>query len=158
MARYIMTKKGYEKLRRQLDLLKEEALIKAQERLGAARELGDLSENSEYDAAREELWRIEAQIGEIEDQVANSEVIDPSKINQSAISLGATVVLEDTNTNEKETWTIVGHGEVDLNDNKISLYSPIAEAMSGKKGGDFIEVSLPAGIRKLKIVSFHYDF
>ena len=157
MADYPMTKKGYDNLRSKLHFLKTEAIPKAEQKLGAAREHGDLSENTEFMAAREEIWQLERQIGELSHQLANSEIVDSSRVDQTSVSFGATVKIYSFALKEEETWTIVGHGEADVDNFRISILSPLASGLIGAKKDDIVEIQLPAGKRKFKILSFTYD-
>ena len=152
-----VTPRGFELLQNKLRTIKDDQLPKVEQRLGAARELGDLSENSEFDAAREELWRLEQLIGELQDQLARAQVVLPSQVDQTVVSFGATVTLENLATHREETWTIVGHGEADVDQGRISVNSPLASGLVGAKSGELREIDLPAGKRTFKIVRFSYS-
>lgn len=152
-----ITRRGYEYLRRKLEHLKNEALPRAEQRLGAARELGDLAENSEFDAAREELWQLERQISEIADLIGRAQVVDPSAVDQSVVSFGATVRLLNLATNREVEYTIVGDGETDSDQGRISINSPLAQGLLGARKGEVREIELPAGVRSFKILDFHYN-
>ena len=151
-----MTRQGYKALLEKFRLLKEEKLPSAEERLGKAREMGDLSENAEFDAAREEIWQLDRQIAELESQLSRIEVVDVSKVPHDAIYFGATVTAEDTETKKSENWTIVGNGESDINQNLISIDTPLASAFIGHKKGDTVEANLPAGRRIYKVLGIEY--
>src|SRR3989338_9559860 len=105
MDKSLMTRQGYKALLEKLRLLKEEKLPSAEERLGKAREMGDLSENAEFDAAREEIWQLDRQIAELESQLSRIEVVDVSKVPRDAIYFGATVTVEDIDTKKSDVWT-----------------------------------------------------
>ena len=151
-----MTRQGYKALLEKLRLLKEEKLPSAEERLGKAREMGDLSENAEFDAAREEIWQLDRQIAELESQLSRIEVVDVSKVPRDAIYFGATVTVEDIDTKKSDVWTIVGNGESDINQNLISIDTPLASAFVGHKKGDTVEANLPAGRRIYKVLGIEY--
>ena len=156
MDKSLMTRQGYKALLEKFRLLKEEKLPSAEERLGKAREMGDLSENAEFDAAREEIWQLDRQIAELESQLSRIEVVDVSKVPHDAIYFGATVTAEDTETKKSENWTIVGNGESDINQNLISIDTPLASAFIGHKKGDTVEANLPAGRRIYKVLGIEY--
>lgn len=136
-------------------LLLEErpAVIKAIEE---ARAHGDISENAEYDAAKERQALIEGRISEIQGKLAGAEVIVPSEIKSDRIVFGATVSLVDTETDEESTYQIVGVDEADVKKGMISIMSPLARAMIGKKQGDAITVQSPKGDKDYEIVSFKF--
>ena len=121
-----------------------------------ARAHGDISENAEYDAAKERQGMIEGRIGEIQYKLAGVEVINPAEIKSDRIVFGATVEFVDTETDEKSVYSIVGVDEADVKKNMISIISPIARAMIGKKVGDLVVVQSPKGDKEYEILSFKY--
>lgn len=121
-----------------------------------ARAQGDISENAEYDAAKERQAMIEGRIGEIQGKLAGVEVIDPSSIKSERIVFGATVEILDTDTEEKSTYQIVGVDEADVKKGKISIISPLARAMIGKKSGDLVNVQSPKGDKEYEIITFKF--
>lgn len=129
------------------------AIIKAIEE---ARAHGDISENAEYDAAKEKQGMIEGRISEIQGKIAGAEVIDPSQIKSDRIVFGATVTLMDTETEEQITYQIVGFDEADVKKGMISIMSPIARAMIGKAAGDIITVQSPKGDKEFEVISFKF--
>ena len=151
MARIPMTVAGAERLKTELHRLKtvdRPAVIQA---IAEARSHGDLSENADYDAAKERQGFIEGRISEVEAKLANAQVIDPSTIDADGrVVFGATVELEDHESGDHVTYQIVGDDEADLKHGKISVSSPIARALIGKEAGDTVDVQAPAGVR-------HYD-
>jgi transcription elongation factor GreA len=151
MARIPMTVAGAERLKTELHRLKtvdRPAVIQA---IAEARSHGDLSENADYDAAKERQGFIEGRISEVEAKLANAQVIDPSTIEADGrVVFGATVELEDHESGDHVTYQIVGDDEADLKHGKISVSSPIARALRGKEAGDTVDVQAPAGVR-------HYD-
>ncbi len=149
--KYPMTPQGYEKLREELKQLKSIERPKISAEIGAARELGDLSENAEYHAAKERQGFIEARIKELELKVGLAQVIDPTKLSGDRVVFGATVVLTDLKTDEEVTYKIVGDDEADLKASKISISSPIARALIGRSVGDEAQVRSPKGVHGYEI-------
>ena len=152
-----LTKRGAEKLKEELQRLKTKdrpAVIAA---IAEARSHGDLSENAEYDAAKDRQGFIEGRIQEIEGKLSAAQIIDPTAINaEGRVVFGATVRLEDENTGEAVTYQIVGEDEADLKLGLINISSPIARALIGKEEGDQAEVQAPGGVRHYDIVSVAY--
>jgi len=152
-----ITQAGAEKLRAELHEMKtvhRPAIIAA---IAEARSHGDLSENAEYDAAKEKQGFIEGRIAELEGKLSNVQIIDPAALDaDGACVFGATVDLVDLDTNQEVTYQIVGDDEADIKENKISISSPIARALIGKYAGDVAEVQAPAGIREYEILDVKY--
>lgn len=121
-----------------------------------ARAHGDISENAEYDAAKERQGMIEGRIAEIQSKIAGAEVVNTSEIKSDKIVFGATVQLNDLDSEEKVTYTIVGVDEADVKAGMISILSPLARALIGKKGGDSVTVQSPKGDREYEVLGFHY--
>lgn len=138
---------------KKLILEERPAIIKAIEE---ARAHGDISENAEYDAAKERQGMIEGRIGEIQGKLAGVEAIDPSTIKSDRIVFGATVEILDTETDEKSAYQIVGVDEADVKKGKISIISPLARAMIGKKKGELVTVQSPKGDKEYEILSFKF--
>jgi transcription elongation factor GreA len=157
MATIPLTKRGAEKLKEELHRLKtveRHAVIQA---IAEARAQGDLSENAEYDAAKDKQGFIEGRILELEGKLAAAQVIDPSTLDAGGRAVfGATVDLEDEDTGAKVTYQIVGDDEADLKLGLISISSPIARALIGKSAGDVAEVQAPGGVRHWEIVDVRY--
>lgn len=145
-----MTPLGARKLREELTRLKEERPRISRE-IGVARDHGDLSENAEYHAAKERQGLVEARIKDIEDKLSRAEVIDPSSLSGDLVRFGATVTLTNLDTDEEQTFRIVGADEADVNSGTISVSAPLARALIGKSLGDEVVVSLPAGTRRYEI-------
>ena len=124
--------------------------------IAEARAHGDLSENAEYHSAKEQQSLNEGRIAELEDKISRAEVIDVSKLSGSTIKFGATVKLIDDDTDEEKTYQIVGDSEADVKDGKVSISSPIARALIGKKTGDSIEVNTPGGGKSYEIIDVLY--
>lgn len=138
---------------KKLILEERPAIIKAIEE---ARAHGDISENAEYDAAKERQGMIEGRIGEIQGKLAGVEAIDPATIKSDRIVFGATVDILDTETEEKSNYQIVGVDEADVKKGKISIISPLARAMIGKKKGDLVTVQSPKGDKEYEILNFKF--
>ena len=154
--KFPMTKDGLKKLRDELEHLKiteRPDVIKA---ISEAREHGDLSENAEYHAARERQSFIEGRIVELENKITRAEVIDPSKLGNSKVTFGATVVLTDLETDKKNTYKIVGADEADIEKNLISISEPLCKAMINKRVGDVFEVQTPKGLKEYQINSIDF--
>ena len=157
MATIPITKRGAEKLKEELHRLKtveRPAVIAA---IAEARAQGDLSENADYDAAKDRQGFIEGRIQEIEGKLSVAQVIDPSGVDGGGkVVFGATVELEDENSGDTVTYQIVGEDEADLKQGLINISSPIARALIGKEEGDTAEVQAPGGIRRYEVVAVSY--
>ncbi len=158
MNRVPLTVKGAEKLRAELDELKNVKRPQIIEAIATARAHGDLKENAEYHAAREQQSFAEGRIKEIEGKLSNAEIIDVTKLNANGkVVFGTTVDLADEETGEEVTYTIVGEDEADIKQGMISVTSPIARAMIGKEEGDIAVVEAPAGQKEYEIVEVRYE-
>ncbi|MFB6260911.1 MAG: transcription elongation factor GreA [Thiohalorhabdaceae bacterium] len=151
-----MTKQGAQQLKDELYRLKHEERPRVVDAIATAREHGDLSENAEYDAAKEEQAFIESRIRELEDKIARAQVIDPAEIDMETVAFGATVTLVDEETGNEVTYQIVGDEEADIKQNKISINAPIARALIGRGEGEVAEVQAPGGNRSYEIVEIQY--
>ncbi|TNF38056.1 MAG: transcription elongation factor GreA [Gammaproteobacteria bacterium] len=157
MSKVPLTVRGAEKLREELNKLKTQDRPRVIEAIAEARAHGDLKENAEYHAAREQQSFIEGRIKEIEAKLSNAQVIDVTALNANGrVVFGATVGLADEETGEEVTYQIVGDDEADIKQNMISISSPIARALIGKEEGDVAEVQTPGGVRRLEIVQVQY--
>ena len=150
-----MTPAGAQKLRDELVRLKEER-PKISRAIGVARDHGDLKENAEYHAAKEQQGLNEARIKDIEDKLSRAEVIDASKFSGDRVRFGAVVLLTNLDTDEENTYQIVGADEADLKNGTISVSAPLARALIGKSTGDEVVVSLPGGTRRYEIGSIEF--
>ena len=146
------TKQGYQDLVDELKYLKLTRREEIKEQIAVARGFGDLSENAEYDEARNEQAKVEARIQELEALIENAEIIDESNMDVRAISLGSVVKLFDEDFEEEITYSIVGSNQADPLDQKISDQSPIGRALMGKKAGDRVTVTAPAGELHFKVL------
>jgi transcription elongation factor GreA len=153
-----MTLRGAEALRAELRRLKTEARPSVIKAIAEARAHGDLSENAEYHAAREQQGFIEGRINEIEAKLSNAEIIDPSKLtNNGKAVFGAVVELEDQDDGTRVIYQVVGEDEADIRAGRISITSPIARALVGKSQGDVVDVSAPGGVRSYEIVTVRFE-
>ncbi|OXS80480.1 transcription elongation factor GreA [Domibacillus enclensis] len=150
---YPMTREGKEKLESELEQLKSVKRKEVVERIKIARSFGDLSENSEYDSAKEEQAFVEGRIGTLETMIRNAKIIEENEMNSDEVSLGKTVTFVELPDGEEESYTIVGSAEADPFEGKISNDSPIAKSMLGRRVGDKVMVQTPAGEMNVKIVS-----
>ena len=158
MKRTPMTLRGAEALRAELRRLKTEARPSVIKAIAEARAHGDLSENAEYHAAREQQGFIEGRINEIEAKLANAEIIDPSKLtNNGKAVFGAVVELEDQDDGTRVIYQVVGEDEADIRAGRISITSPIARALVGKSEGEVVDVSAPGGTRSYEIVTVRFE-
>ena len=152
MTKIPMTSEGYQRLEEELRHLKlneRPAIIRA---IAEAREHGDHSENAEYHAARERQSFIEGRVAELEDKIARAEVIDVTKLSGKQVMFGATITVVDEDTDEKNSYQIVGPDEADVKAKRLSITSPLARAVIGKKVGDTVEVTTPNGSKSYEIV------
>jgi len=157
MSTVPITKRGAELLKQELQRLKSKdrpAVINA---IAEARAQGDLSENAEYDAAKERQSFIEGRIAELEGKLSAAQIIDPATLDaEGRIVFASTVDLEDLESGQKVTYQIVGEDEADLKELKVSVTSPIARAMIGKYAGDVVEVNAPSGVREYEVLEVRY--
>jgi transcription elongation factor GreA len=157
MKRNPMTLRGADALRQELKRLKTEDRPRVIKAIAEARSHGDLSENAEYHAAREQQGFIEGRIGEIEAKLSTAEIIDPTAVpNTGRVIFGATVELEDEDAGKRITYQIVGEDEADIKAGRISITSPIARAIVGKSAGDVVEVAAPGGAHSYEVVEVKY--
>ena len=157
MEKEPITINGLEELKKELIFLKEKKRPEIVEAISEARSHGDLKENAEYHAAKEQQSHNEGRIQEIEDIIARANVIDVSKINNDGkVLFGSTVLLQNLDTNEKIDYKIVGKDEADLKLKLIYFKSPIGKGLIGKNKGDLIEVTTPAGIKNFEIIDVKY--
>ena len=157
MSKVPLTVVGAEKMRQELHNLKTVERPKVINAISEARAQGDLSENAEYDAAKERQSFVEGRIVELEFKLGSAQIIDPKVLNADGRCVfGSTVVLEDVNNGDVVTYQIVGDDEADIRHRKISISSPIARALIGKCSGDIAEVQAPGGVREYEVVEVQY--
>jgi transcription elongation factor GreA len=158
MKRNPMTLRGAELLRAELKRLKSEDRPRVIKAIAEARSHGDLSENAEYHAAREQQGFIEGRISEIEGKLATAEIIDVSKLAPGGkVVFGATVEIADEDSGQSVTYQIVGEDEADIREGRVAVTSPIARALVGKSEGDVVDVAAPGGMRSYEIVAVRYQ-
>ena len=153
MNKIPMTADGYNRLQEELKRLKtvdRPAIIRA---IAEARDHGDLAENAEYHSARDRQSFIEGRLAEIEDKIVRAEIIDVSKLSGSVIKFGARVTLADEETDEEQTFQIVGEDEADISQGRLSVTSPLARALIGKQTGESVEVATPRGAKSYAVVT-----
>jgi transcription elongation factor GreA len=157
MSKVPLTVLGAEKLRAELQILKTVERPRVINAIAEARAQGDLSENAEYDAAKERQGFIEGRIAELESKLGSAQIIDPKSLNADGRCVfGSTVILEDVNNGDVVTYQIVGDDEADIRHRKVSISSPIARALIGKISGDIAEVQAPGGVREYEVVEVQY--
>ncbi len=154
MSKFIyMSREGIEKVKKELKQLLEVEQPKLSQKMATAREYGDIAENAEYDVAREEMDHLLRRIARLQDILSRAQLFDPKGLNPEEITLLSTVQLQDLKKKRKITYTLVSPEEVDIDQNRISVQSPVAQALIGKKAGDVIQVEVPAGTLEFKILS-----
>ncbi|AAK81134.1 transcription elongation factor GreA [Clostridium acetobutylicum] len=151
--KYVITYKGVKKLEEELEYLKTTKRKEITEKIKVALSFGDLSENSEYDEAKNDQAFVEGRIAQIENMLKNANVIDESELKNDVVSVGSKVMVKDYQFDEEIEFSIVGSAEADPIENKISNESPVGSALIGKKVGDEIEVNVPDGVDKYKILA-----
>ena len=148
-----MSREGYDKKKAQLDHMKNVQMIEITKRVATAREMGDLSENAEYHAAREDQGMLQAKIRMLEDELARAFIVDRNNLPSDAVVFGARVKVKDLDFDEEEEYTLVGPGEEDYDNNKILITSPIGQGLLGKKLGDTAEIQVPRGVLRYKVLA-----
>lgn len=147
-----MTREGYEKLKAELDRLRNVEMVEITKRVAKARELGDLSENAEYHAAREDQGLLQAKINELSDRLARAVIVDVSNLPRDTVVFGSRVRVLDLDIDEEEVFELVGPGQDDPDRGRILSTSPIAQGLMGHKVGDVVEIQVPRGIIRFKIL------
>ncbi|MDD3906133.1 MAG: transcription elongation factor GreA [Candidatus Omnitrophica bacterium] len=148
-----LTPEGYEKLRKELEYLKTTKRRELSRAIGEARAHGDISENAEYDSAKDAQGMNEKKIAELETKLASAQIIDNSQMSSDEVLVGATVKLKDIDSGEELEYTIVSEEEADYAQNKISLQSPVGTGLLNHKKGDSVEIQVPRGVLKYKILN-----
>ena len=152
-----ITKKGYDALKAELDRLRKVERPKNIEAIAEARAHGDLSENAEYDAAKERQGFIASRIAEIETRLADARVVDTTGRSTETVVFGATVLVIEQESQSKKQYTLVGQDEADMKFNKISVQSPVGRALIGKRVGDFVEVTTPVKMIEYEVVEIKFE-
>ena len=148
----ILTPQGLETLQRELDDLQTTKRREVAERIKEAREFGDISENSEYDDAKNEQMMLEQKIAQLEERLRSAQVVNPSELSTDLVRVGVTVNVKDEKTGDSDKYTIVGSAEANPNEQKLSNESPVGKAIIGRKKGEVVEVAAPRGSLKYKIL------
>jgi transcription elongation factor GreA len=152
-----MTRVGYEKIKAEVEHMEAVEMPLITKRIADARAEGDLSENAEYHGARESQGMLQAKINLLRDKLARASIIDPSKLPKDEVVFGCTVVVKDLDFNDEETFILVGAGEEDYDEGKILVTSPLAQGLLGKKVGDTVEVEVPKGTMKFKVLEIKWE-
>lgn len=147
-----MTREGFEKLKKDLAYLNDVKMIEITKRVAAARDLGDLSENAEYHAAREDQGQLQAKIDELRDRLGRAKIVDPATLPKDIVTMGSKVTVIDLEYDDEEVFILVGEGEDDADNNKILTTSPIGKGLMGSKVGEKVEIEVPKGTITFKIV------
>jgi transcription elongation factor GreA len=147
-----MTRDGYDKLKSELDRLRTVEMIEITKRVATARDLGDLSENAEYHAAREDQGLLQAKVNEIADRLNRAQIIDPSNLPKGIVVFGSRVRVKDLDIDEEETFELVGPGQENPEKGRILTNSPIGQGLIGKKKGETAEIAVPSGKIRFKIL------
>ena len=148
-----MSQEGYDKLRAEIKQLEEVERPEVIRQIQEAREKGDLSENAEYDAAKEAQGKLETKIAQLKAELFDAKIIDTSKVQTEVVQILSKVEMKNVKTGSKMTYTIVSEKEANLRENKISVQTPIAQGLLGKKVGDTAQIKIPQGIIELEIVN-----
>ncbi len=157
VERVPMSKEGYERKKAELDRMKNEEMPRIAEQIAHARGFGDLSENAEYDAAREAQGILQARINDLQDQLARAIIVDRANLPTDRVVFGSKVRVLDLDLDEEEDFTLVGLGDENYDLNKILLTSPIGQGLLGKKVGEVAEIAVPRGKLRLKIVEISLE-
>lgn len=148
-----MSKEGYEKLKAEIKHLEEIERPEVIRQIAEAREKGDLSENAEYDAAKEAQGKLESKIAQLKMQLVDAKIVDTTKVQTDSVQIFSKVEMKNTKTGATMTYTLVSESEANLRENKISVQTPIAQGLLGKKVGDVAQIRIPQGVIELEIVS-----
>jgi transcription elongation factor GreA len=151
-----MTREGYEKKKAELDRMQNIEMIEVAKRIATAREMGDLSENAEYHAAREDQGMLQARIDALKDKLGRAEIVDRSSLPDDAVVFGAQVRIKNLDSGAEEVYQLVGPGDEDYDNNKILTSSPRGQGLLGKKIGDKAEVKIPRGILRYEILEISF--
>lgn len=147
-----MTREGYDKLKAELDRLRNVEMIEITKRVATAREMGDLSENAEYHAAREDQGMLQARVNDLSDRLSRAVIVDPSNLPKDRIVFGTKVRVMDLDIDEEETYELVGPGQENPDKGRILSTSPIGQGLLGRKKGDTVEIQVPRGTIRFKVL------
>ena len=151
-----MTREGYNKIKAEISRLENEEMPLIAEKIAAAREEGDLKENAEYHAQRENQGKMQAKIDQLKSKIARASIVDVSQLPKDEVVFGCTVTVEDMAYGDEEEFTLVGAGDEDYNAGRILVTSPFGQGLVGKKVGEVAEVEVPAGTNKFKILKIEF--
>ena len=151
-----MTREGYDKLKADLDRMQHGKMLEINKRIAEARSHGDLSENAEYHAAREDQGILQAKINHLKNELSRADIIDLNHVAKDVVAFGAQVRVKDLDLDEEETYFLVGPGKEDFSTNRILTSSPIGKGLLGKKKGDIAEIQVPMGTLRYKIVGINF--
>jgi len=158
MSDYVpMTREAYNRKKAEVDRMEQEEVPKIAEKIGKARDEGDLSENAEYHAQREAMGMLQAKINLIKSQLTRAAIVDPDKVPKDQVALGATVVVKDLDYDDEEEYTFVGAGDEDYDAGRYLITSPIGQGLLGKKIGEKVDIEVPKGTLKYEILDIRYD-
>ena len=152
-----MTREGYDKLKAELDQKQNADMIEITKRIATARDLGDLSENAEYHAAREDQGMLQARIDELRDRLARADIIDQDTLPRDVVVFGAKVRIKNLDTKKVESYHLVGPGDEDYANNKILTTSPRGQALLGKKVGEKVDITIPKGTQHYQVMDISFD-
>jgi transcription elongation factor GreA len=147
-----MTREGYDKLKTELDRLRNFEMLEVTKRVATAREMGDLSENAEYHAAREDQGILQARINDLSDRVARAVIIDPSSLPKDTVAFGSKVKVMDLDMDEEETFELVGPGQENPDNGRILSTSPIGQGLIGRRKGETVAIPVPRGTIRFKVL------
>jgi transcription elongation factor GreA len=151
-----VSEEGFQRMQEKLRQLKDEDRPRIEKALGDAREKGDISENAEFETARDELWMIDQKIGELEQKIALAYIVDPRKVPKDQIAFGCRVKVKDHDTGDVEVFELVGEGEAEPARNRISTTSPLAQGMIGGKVGDVLKITTPGGLVVFEVLEIGF--
>jgi len=151
-----MTREGYDRLKADLDRMANVEMVEIAKRIATAREMGDLSENAEYHAAREDHGHLQARIDQLKDKLSRAYFIEKNNLPRDLVVFGARVKVKDLDLDEEESFEIVGPGDEDYNENKILTSSPIGQGLLGKKIGEVAEIQVPMGTLRFEVIEISF--
>jgi transcription elongation factor GreA len=158
MSSYVpMTREAYNRKKAEIERLEHEEAPKIAERIGHARDEGDLNENAEYHAQREALGMLQAKINRLKSDLARATIVEAEKLPRDRVAIGATVIVRDLNYGDEEQFTLVGSGDEDYDAGKYPITGPLGNGLSGRKVGDQVEIQVPRGTLRYEILDIRYD-
>ena len=152
-----MTREGYDKLKADLDHMESAEMIEITKRIATARDLGDLSENAEYHAAREDQGMLQARINDLKDRLSRADIIDQDSLPRDVVVFGAKVRIKNLDTKKVDSYHLVGPGDEDYANNKILTTSPRGQALLGKKVGDKVDITVPKGTQHYQVLEISFE-